>query len=76
VLDVSFNALRVKTIDLIQIHMMAGLTQLMPVFESNKAAKRVRYIGISTSEDSQYDAIMAAMRQYPARLHPGGLLAG
>jgi aryl-alcohol dehydrogenase-like predicted oxidoreductase len=65
VLDVSFNALRVKTIDLIQIHMMAGLTQLMPVFESNKAAKRVRYIGISTSEDNQYDAIMAAMRQYP-----------
>jgi aryl-alcohol dehydrogenase-like predicted oxidoreductase len=65
VLDVSFTALRVKTIDLIQIHMMAGLAQLMPVFESNKAAKRVRYIGISTSEDSQYDAIMAAMRQYP-----------
>jgi diketogulonate reductase-like aldo/keto reductase len=65
VLDVSFKALRVQTIDLIQIHMMAGLAQLMPVFESNKAAKRVRYIGISTSEDSQYDAIMAAMRQYP-----------
>jgi diketogulonate reductase-like aldo/keto reductase len=65
VLDVSFDALRVKTIDLIQIHMMAGLRQLMPVFESNKAAKRVRYIGISTSEDSQYDAIMAAMQQYP-----------
>jgi aryl-alcohol dehydrogenase-like predicted oxidoreductase len=65
VLDASFTALRVKTIDLIQIHMMAGLAQLMPVFESNKASKRVRYIGISTSEDSQYDAIMAAMRQYP-----------
>ena len=65
VLDVSFQALRVQTIDLMQIHMMAGLAQLMPVFESNKAAKRVRYIGISTSEDSQYDAIMAAMRQYP-----------
>jgi diketogulonate reductase-like aldo/keto reductase len=65
VLDVSFNALRVQTIDLIQIHMMAGLAQLMPVFESNKAAKRVRYIGISTSEDRQYDALMAAMRQYP-----------
>jgi len=65
VLDVSFKALRVQTIDLMQIHMVAGLAQLMPVFESNKAAKRVRYIGISTSEDSQYDAIMAAMRQYP-----------
>src|SRR5688572_11992523 len=63
VLDVSFKALRVQTIDLIQIHMMAGLAQMMPVFESNKAAKRERYIGMSTSEDSQYDGAMAAMRQ-------------
>ena len=65
VLDVSFKALRTDTIDLIQIHNMAGLTQLMPVFDKNKAAKRVRYIGMSTSEDSQYDQMMTAMRTYP-----------
>src|SRR5262245_21908786 len=33
VLDVSFSALRTDVIDLMQIHMMAGLDQLMPVFE-------------------------------------------
>jgi aryl-alcohol dehydrogenase-like predicted oxidoreductase len=65
VLDVSFKALRAQTIDLIQIHNMAGLAALMPVFEKSKAAKRVRYIGMSTSEDSQYDGMMAAMRTYP-----------
>jgi aryl-alcohol dehydrogenase-like predicted oxidoreductase len=65
VLDVSFKALRVQTIDLIQIHQMAGLAQLMPVFDKAKAARRVRYVGMSTSEDSQYDGMMTAMRAYP-----------
>jgi aryl-alcohol dehydrogenase-like predicted oxidoreductase len=65
VLDMSFKALRTPTIDLIQIHNMAGLAQLMPVFEKNKAARRVRYVGMSTSEDSQYDGMMTAMRNYP-----------
>lgn len=65
VLDVSFNALRTDVIDLMQIHMMAGLDQLMPVFEKAKAAKRIRYIGISTSSDNQYDQLLAAMKRYP-----------
>jgi len=65
VLDVSFNALKVDVIDLMQIHMMAGLTQLMPVFEKAKAAKRIRYIGISTSSDNQYTDLIAAMKTYP-----------
>lgn len=65
VLDVSFTALRTDVIDLMQIHMMAGLEQLMPVFEKAKAAKRIRYIGISTSSDNQYTQLMAAMKSYP-----------
>jgi diketogulonate reductase-like aldo/keto reductase len=65
VLDVSFQALRVERLDLIQIHNMAGLAQLMPVFEKAKAAGRIRYIGMSTSEDNQYDGMVAAMKQYP-----------
>lgn len=65
VIDVSFKALRTDVIDLLQIHMLAGLTELMPAFEKAKAAKRVRYIGISTSEDSQYDGLTSAMRRYP-----------
>jgi aryl-alcohol dehydrogenase-like predicted oxidoreductase len=65
VLDVSFKALRTDVIDLMQIHMMAGLEAMMPLFEKAKAAKRIRYIGISTSSDGQYDALMNAMRSYP-----------
>ena len=65
VLDVSFKALRTPTIDLIQIHNMAGLKEMMPVFDKAKAARRVRYIGMSTSEDNQYDGMMTAMRTYP-----------
>jgi aryl-alcohol dehydrogenase-like predicted oxidoreductase len=65
VLDVSFKALRVDMIDLMQVHMMAGLEPLMPVFQKAKAAGRLRYIGISTSSDNQYQQLMDAMRKYP-----------
>ena len=65
VIDVSFTALRTDIIDLMQIHMMAGLTALMPAFLKAKEAGRIRYIGISTSSDNQYGALMEAMRTYP-----------
>ena len=65
VLDVSFASLKTDVIDLMQIHMMAGLEQMMPVFEKAKAAKRIRYIGISTSSDGQYTQLMSAMKTYP-----------
>jgi aryl-alcohol dehydrogenase-like predicted oxidoreductase len=65
VFDVSFKSLRTEAIDLMQIHNMAGLTELMPVFDKAKAAGRIRYIGISTSEDRQYDQLAAAMKTYP-----------
>ena len=65
VLDVSFNALKVDVIDLMQIHMFAGTDAMMPLFEQAKAAKRIRYIGISTSSDNQYPQLIAAMKQHP-----------
>jgi aryl-alcohol dehydrogenase-like predicted oxidoreductase len=65
VVDVSFAALRTDVIDLMQIHQMAGVAALMPVFEKMKAAGRIRYIGMSTSSDNQYGALMDAMRTYP-----------
>lgn len=64
VLDVSFNNLRTDRIDLIQVHNMNGLDVLIPAFERAKEAGRVRYIGMSTSTDDQYDAMIAAMRRY------------
>jgi aryl-alcohol dehydrogenase-like predicted oxidoreductase len=37
---------------------------LMPHFKEYKAAGKIRYIGMSTSSDGQYEPIMAAMRTH------------
>jgi aryl-alcohol dehydrogenase-like predicted oxidoreductase len=65
VLDVSFAALRTDRIDLMQVHNMNGLAELIPAFERAKEAGRIRYIGLSTSTDDQYAEMLAAMRTYP-----------
>lgn len=65
VLDRSFAQLRTDRIDLLQIHNLAGLEQLMPAFLDYKRRGKLRYIGITTSIDSQYPGLMAAMNRYP-----------
>lgn len=65
VLDVSFRALRTDMIDLMQVHNMNGLDVLIPAFERARDAGRIRYIGLSTSTDDQYDQMLAAIRTYP-----------
>lgn len=64
-LEVSFRDLRTDVIDLMQIHNLHGIDVLMPAFERAKAEGRIRYIGVSTSTDDQYDGILDAMRRYP-----------
>jgi len=64
VLDVSFQQLKVSRIDLLQIHNMNGMDQLMPHMKEYKAAGKIRYVGMTTSTDGQYDPIMAAMKSH------------
>ncbi|MFM1887375.1 MAG: hypothetical protein RL026_2532 [Pseudomonadota bacterium] len=64
VLDQSFKRLQVDTLDLLQIHNLWGLDELMPHYVEYKQAGKLRYIGVSTSVDSQYDALLAAMHKY------------
>jgi aryl-alcohol dehydrogenase-like predicted oxidoreductase len=64
-LQTSFDQLRVNVIDLMLIHNLHGLDQLMPAFIRAKKDGRIRYIGMSTSEGIQYAAQMEAMRRYP-----------
>lgn len=61
----AFDRLKVSKIDLLLIHNLAGLDELMPEFIRVKEAGKVRYIGMSTSTDNQYEAQMAGMRKYP-----------
>lgn len=65
VVEESFRRLRVQRIDLVQVHNLGGLDALMPALAELKAAKRIRYVGISTSRDEQYADFLAAMRKYP-----------
>lgn len=65
VIDASFKALRTDKIDLLQIHSLGGLKELMPLFDEVKEAGRIRYIGMSTSDDAQYDGLMEGMKKYP-----------
>jgi aryl-alcohol dehydrogenase-like predicted oxidoreductase len=54
---------RLKRIDLMQIHNLAGVEVMLPILREWKDAKRIRYYGISTSSDQQYDALEAIMKR-------------
>jgi aryl-alcohol dehydrogenase-like predicted oxidoreductase len=61
VLDESFRRLQASRIDLMQIHNMGGLATLLPVIHEYKSAGKVRYAGMSTSQDNQYEQMVAAL---------------
>lgn len=65
VIDRSFAALRTERIDLLQIHNLAGLEQLMPALLDYKKGGKVRYVGITTSTDNQYPGLIEALERYP-----------
>ena len=64
VLDLSFRRLQVSKIDLLQIHNVYGLDELMPHYLDYKAAGKIRYIGITTSVDRQYEQMKAALARH------------
>jgi len=63
--EASFQRLGVETLDLVQIHNLHGLEAFMPRLLELKAAKRIRYVGMSTSRDEQYESLLDALARYP-----------
>ena len=61
----SFARLRIPVIDLIQVHNMGDPPTQLGVLERLKAAGRVRYSGITTTNDGQYAALANVMRNEP-----------
>jgi len=64
VLDNSFRRLGVSKIDLLQIHNVYGLDELMPHYLEYKAAGKIRYIGVTTSVDRQYEQMRTALGKH------------
>lgn len=61
----SLQRLQTEHIDLLQVHGMNGTDTLMPLLLEWKQAKRIRYIGVTTSSLNQHAEVIEVMRRYP-----------
>lgn len=64
-IEQSFQALQVDTIDLMQTHQLGGVDALLPVLFKMKEAGRIRYVGMSTSSKEHYEQTLAVMADQP-----------
>jgi aryl-alcohol dehydrogenase-like predicted oxidoreductase len=58
----SFERLKRPKIDLIQVHNLADVPTQLPILQEYKEQGRVRYVGLTTTSDSQYGALVNLMR--------------
>jgi aryl-alcohol dehydrogenase-like predicted oxidoreductase len=61
----SFERLRIPVIDLIQVHNMGDPPTQLGILQELKEAGRIRYTGITTTSENQYDELVSVMREYP-----------
>ena len=61
----SLRRLRTDHLDLLQVHSLQGTDTLLPLMLEWKAAKRIRYLGVTTSRGSQHDELIDTMRRHP-----------
>lgn len=63
-IDSAFQRLRTGRLDLLQVHNFNRTDEVMPMLLDLKAEGRVRYVGCSTSRDSQYGDMKRALARY------------
>jgi aryl-alcohol dehydrogenase-like predicted oxidoreductase len=61
----SLERLKTQRIDLLQVHNLNGVDSLMPLLQQWKKARKIRYLGVTTSRVSQHGDVVEAMRKYP-----------
>ncbi len=62
-MNTSLQRLRVPSVDLLQIHNLAGVDVMLPLLRKWKDEGKTRYIGISTSNANQYEALETIMKR-------------
>ena len=65
VAEMNQSLARLKSIDLMQIHNLAGVDVMLPVLRKWKEDGRIRYTGISTSNARQYEQLETIMKAEP-----------
>ena len=63
--ETSFQRVGKPVIDLIQVHNMGDVRTQLPVLREYKAKGRVRYLGVTTTFEGQYDELVQTMRKEP-----------
>jgi aryl-alcohol dehydrogenase-like predicted oxidoreductase len=64
-IEASFRRFGVETMDLIQVHNLGDIPVQLGILKELKAAKRVRYIGVTSTSKSQYEELARTMRTEP-----------
>jgi aryl-alcohol dehydrogenase-like predicted oxidoreductase len=64
-IETSFNRLRKRPIDLIQVHNMGDVATQLGILKELKAERRIRYIGVTTTNKPQYEELERVMRAEP-----------
>lgn len=63
--DRSLQRLKTDKVDLLQVHNLSGVDELMPLLTDWKRAGKIRYYGVTTSRVGQHDDMVAVMRKHP-----------
>jgi len=63
-IDQSFRRLRTDHIELLQVHNMNDADRQLPAFSEYKQAKKIRYLGVTTSQDGHYEEMLRVMRAH------------
>ena len=64
-IEESFRRFGVETMDLIQVHNLGDMPVQLGILKELKAAKRVRYIGVTSTNKEQYGDLARVMRDEP-----------
>ena len=63
--ETSFRRIGRPLIDLIQVHNMRDVPTQLPILREYKEKGRVRYIGVTTTFEGDYEALVQTMRKEP-----------
>ena len=64
-LETSFRRIGKSPIDLVQVHNLGDLRTQLPILREYKAQGRVRYVGVTTTIERQYDDLVQLMQREP-----------
>jgi aryl-alcohol dehydrogenase-like predicted oxidoreductase len=64
-IDASFEKLRTPVIDLIQVHNLGDVPTQLAVLKDLKQQERIRYLGVTTTNERQYPELLDIMRNEP-----------